>query len=156
RRMGIENAVTMPGFVTDEQKRELFRRSWIHLLTSPKEGWGITNIEAAACATPTIASHSPGLKDSVEDGRTGFLVPHGDVAALAARIEQLLGNASLRVQLGQQAVAFAQQFTWERAALRTEKFLEEVVHRTSKPGLRTGTQNRDSKSELETGTQNRD
>ncbi|HEY0674013.1 MAG TPA: glycosyltransferase family 4 protein, partial [Longimicrobiales bacterium] len=47
RRMGIENAVTMPGFVTDEQKRELFRRSWIHLLTSPKEGWGITNIEAA-------------------------------------------------------------------------------------------------------------
>jgi glycosyltransferase involved in cell wall biosynthesis len=127
RRLQLENAVQMPGFVTDEQKRDLFRRAWIHLLTSPKEGWGITNMEAAACGTPTIASNSPGLRDSVQDGRTGFLVPHGDVAALAARIEQLLGNAPLRAQFGEQALLFAQRFTWERAALETEKFLNYVV-----------------------------
>jgi glycosyltransferase involved in cell wall biosynthesis len=133
RRLQLENAVQMPGFVTDEQKRDLFRRAWIHLLTSPKEGWGITNMEAAACGTPTIASNSPGLRDSVQDGRTGFLVPHGDVAALAARIEQLLGNAALRAQFGEQALLFAQQFTWERAALDTEKFLSNVVSLRREP-----------------------
>lgn len=121
--LGLEKAVRLPGFVTDEEKRELFRRAWVHLLTSPKEGWGITNIEAAACGTPTIASNSPGLKDSVEDGRTGFLVPHGDVAALAARMEQLIGDATFRQKLGQQALAFARRFTWDRAADDTEKFL---------------------------------
>lgn len=130
-RLGLENAVQLTGFVTDLEKRDLFRRAWIHLLTSPKEGWGITNIEAAACGTPTIASDSPGLRDSVEDGRTGFLVPHGDVAALASRVEQVLGNIGLRRQLGEQALGFAQQFTWERAANDTEQFLINVVrHRT--------------------------
>lgn len=128
-RLGLEQAVDMPGFVTDEQKRDLFRRAWVHLLTSPKEGWGITNIEAAACGTPTIASHSPGLKDSVVHERTGFLVPHGDVAALAARIEQLLGDAALRARMGEQAVQFAQQFTWDVSAERTERFLTDVLER---------------------------
>ena len=127
RRRGLENAVQLTGFVSDLEKRDLFRRSWVHLLTSSKEGWGITNIEAAACATPTIASNSPGLRDSVEDGRTGFLVPHGDVAALAARIEQLLGNPILRRQLGEQAQAFAQRFSWDRAAHDTEQFLTGVA-----------------------------
>jgi glycosyltransferase involved in cell wall biosynthesis len=144
KRLGIEDAVEMPGFVSDEQKRELFRRSWIHLLTSPKEGWGITNIEAAACGTPTIASHSPGLKDSVEHEQTGFLVPHGDVAALATRIEQLLGNPTLRARLSEQAIRFAQQFTWERAALRTERFLAKVAEGAA--AQKSGTGRRDEKS----------
>jgi glycosyltransferase involved in cell wall biosynthesis len=125
--LGLQQAVTLPGFVSDEEKRELFRRAWVHVLTSPKEGWGITNIEAAACGTPTIASDSPGLRDSVEDGRTGFLVPHGDVTALTARMEYLLSNATLRNHLGEQALAFAQRFTWDRAADDTEQFLLGVV-----------------------------
>jgi glycosyltransferase involved in cell wall biosynthesis len=132
RSLGLEHAVEMPGFVTDEQKRDLFRRAWVHLLTSPKEGWGITNIEAAACGTLTVASNSPGLKDSVVDGRTGFLVPHGDVDALASRIEQLLGNSELREQLGRQAYAHAQNFTWDRAAAETERFLESVARRAGR------------------------
>lgn len=127
RQLEVGDAVELRGFVSDQEKRDLFRRSWIHLLTSPKEGWGITNIEAAACGTPTIASNSPGLKDSVEDGKTGFLVPHGDGAALAARIEQVLGNANLGTELSRNALLFAQRFTWDRAAIETERFLEAMV-----------------------------
>jgi glycosyltransferase involved in cell wall biosynthesis len=126
-RLGLQSAVQLAGFVTDEQKRDLFRRAWVHLLTSPKEGWGITVIEAAACGTLTVASRSPGLKDSVVDGQTGFLVPHGDAAALATRLEQLLGNSELRNQLGLQALQFAQRFTWERAAQDTEHFLQRAA-----------------------------
>lgn len=127
QRLGLQDAVQMKGFVSDAEKRDLYRRCWIHLLTSPKEGWGITNIEAAACGTPTIASRSPGLKDSVEDGRTGFLVPHGNVSALADRIEIVLGNAALREELSRNALLFAQQFTWDRAASNTEKFLQSLI-----------------------------
>jgi glycosyltransferase involved in cell wall biosynthesis len=62
----------------------------------------------------------------VEDGRTGFLVPHGDVDALATRIQEVIGNAALRERLSQQAVVFAQRFTWDRAARETEEFLERI------------------------------
>ena len=44
----------------------------------PKEGWGITNLEAAACATPVVASNSPGIRESVVDGKTGYLIKNGE------------------------------------------------------------------------------
>lgn len=125
--LGIEDAVEFRGYVSEEEKAELFRRAWVHVLTSPKEGWGITNVEAAACGTPTIASDSPGLRDSVVDGETGYLVPHDDVAALSGRINALIDDGELRAKLGRNALSFAQRFTWDRAARETESFLEDVV-----------------------------
>jgi glycosyltransferase involved in cell wall biosynthesis len=126
-RLGLTGAVEFRGFVSEDEKLRLFRRAWIHLLTSPKEGWGITNLEAAACGTPTIASDSPGLRDSVLDGETGFLVPHGDIEALADRIRAVIEDRTLRERLGRRARAFAEGFTWDRAALETEDFLEGVA-----------------------------
>lgn len=125
--LGVEDAVEFRGFVSEREKIELFRRSWVHVLTSPKEGWGITNIEAAACGTPTIASDSPGLRDSVVSGETGFLVPHGDLEALTDRIRVMIEDAPLRERLGRGALGFAQRFTWERAASETEAFLAGIA-----------------------------
>ncbi|HEX9107229.1 MAG TPA: glycosyltransferase family 4 protein [Longimicrobiales bacterium] len=125
--LGLQDRVEMPGFVSEEEKRNLFRRTWVHVLTSPKEGWGISNLEAAACGTPTVASDSPGLRDSVVDGETGFLVPHGDVEALARRLRAVLEDPALRRRLGVGARAFAERFTWERAANATEAHLQRVL-----------------------------
>jgi glycosyltransferase involved in cell wall biosynthesis len=125
--LDLGELVEFPGFVSDEMKRRYFRGAWVHLLTSPKEGWGITNLEAAACGTPTVASDSPGLRDSVVDGVTGYLVPHGDLDALTERIRELLEDPALRDRLGTQARAFAEEFSWERAAARTEAHLRHVA-----------------------------
>lgn len=125
--LGLEADVEMPGFVSEEEKRRYFRKAWVHLLTSPKEGWGITNLEAAACGTPTVASDSPGLRDSVVDGVTGFLVPHGDVDALVRRLRELIIDPDLRSRLGRQARIFAEEFSWDHAADRTEAHLRHVV-----------------------------
>jgi glycosyltransferase involved in cell wall biosynthesis len=125
--LGIGGAVTFAGFVSEHEKRDLFRRAWVHMLTSSKEGWGITNIEAAACGTPTIASDVPGLRDSVEHGVTGFLVPHGDVSAIASRLQEVIDNTELRSRLSAQALRFAQQFAWDTTASRMEEFLQDVV-----------------------------
>lgn len=127
----LGDRVEMPGFVSEDEKRSLFRRSWVHAFTSPKEGWGISNLEAAACGTATVASDSPGLRDSVVDGETGFLVPHGDVDALADRLGLLLGDPVLRDRLGVQARAFAERFTWDRSAAETEAHLERVLARAA-------------------------
>ena len=126
-RLGLEDRIDFLGFVSDAKKRELLRRSWIHLLTSPKEGWGIANLEAAACGTPTIASDSPGLRDSVRDGVTGLLVPHGDPLILADRIAKLLDDDDLREEMGRNALEFARGFSWDRSALEMESYLAAQV-----------------------------
>ena len=121
--LGLREHVEFLGFVSEVQKRDLLRKSWIHLLTSVKEGWGISNLEAAACGTPTIASDVPGLRDSVVHGRTGFLVPHGDVEILSRRIEELLGDEEERTRLGVGARSFAEGFSWDASARAMEEFL---------------------------------
>ncbi|HUP89411.1 MAG TPA: glycosyltransferase family 4 protein [Longimicrobiales bacterium] len=127
--LGLRGAVEFAGFVTEDQKRNLFRKAWVHMLTSSKEGWGITNIEAAACGTPTIASNVPGLRDSVQDGVTGFLVPHEDVEALAMRLQQLIKDDALRTRLAQQAMRYAQTFAWDATADRVERFLMDTAQK---------------------------
>ncbi len=122
-------AVTFLGYVSEERKLELYRKAWAVVFTSPKEGWGITNLEAAGCGTPAVASNSPGLRESVRDGETGMLVPHGDARALAAALRALAGDAPLRERLGAGARAFACSLSWENAAAETEAHLEAVVAR---------------------------
>jgi glycosyltransferase involved in cell wall biosynthesis len=84
-------------------------------------------MEAAGCATPALASDSPGLRESVRDGETGFLVPHGDAHALAQRMLALAADPALVARLGRGGRAFAEQLSWERAAGATVAHLERVI-----------------------------
>ncbi|MBM3907414.1 MAG: glycosyltransferase family 4 protein [Gemmatimonadetes bacterium] len=115
------------GFVSEPEKLALLRRSWATAFASPKEGWGLTNIEASACGTPVVASNSPGIRESVRDGVTGFLVPHGDTAAMAAAMQRLCDAPPLVATLGAQGRRFAESFTWDRAATETAAHLEQVI-----------------------------
>ncbi|HEX6433118.1 MAG TPA: glycosyltransferase, partial [Gemmatimonadales bacterium] len=126
-RLELDKAVTFHGFVSEERKIDLMRWSWANVFPSSKEGWGITVIEAAACGTPSLASESPGLRDSVRQGETGFLVPHADVAALAARMLELADSPGLVARLGEAARRFAEGLTWERTAAATERHLTDII-----------------------------
>ena len=125
--LGQAAAVTFHGFVSEARKIKLLRTAWANLFPSPKEGWGITVVEAAACGTPSLASDSPGLRDSVRHLETGYLVPHGDVNALAARMLELAGNPALVAGLGAAARQFAEGLTWERSAAQTEQHLLDII-----------------------------
>ena len=126
RRLGIADRVRFAGFVPDEEKRELLSRSWVHALTSPREGWGIASIEASACGTPTVASDSPGLRETVRDGETGVLVPHGDVGALATALARVM-EPSTRDRMGRAARAMSRQYTWDGVATAFEDLLRRLV-----------------------------
>ena len=125
--LGIAAGVRFLGFVSEEEKRWRLRRAWALLFPSPKEGWGISNVEAAACGTPALASDSPGLRESVRDGETGFLVTHGDAHALAQRMLALAADPMLVERLGRGGRAFAEGLSWERAARATEAHLQRVI-----------------------------
>lgn len=129
RELGVGERVRFPGWVSEERKVELLRRAWANVYPSPKEGWGLTNLEAAACGTPTLASDAPGLRESVLDGETGYLVPHEDVAMWARRMEELAEDPARVEALGEAGRRHAARFTWERAAEETEASLERVLER---------------------------
>jgi glycosyltransferase involved in cell wall biosynthesis len=129
RSLDLGERVEFLGRVSEEEKVALLRRAWALTFASPKEGWGITNLEAAACGTPVVASNSPGIRESVLDGQTGFLVPHGNITALASAFECFASNPRLVCSMGAAGRRFAETLTWDRAAENTEAHLEEVVRR---------------------------
>tara|TARA_Y100000590_G_C15712619_1_gene1010810 strand:- start:115 stop:1227 length:1113 start_codon:yes stop_codon:yes gene_type:complete len=121
--LGLDGSVDFLGFVSTSRKIDLLRKSWVHVLASSKEGWGIANLEAAACGTPTVASDSPGLCDSILDGETGYLVPHGNIDDMANRILELIENEKLRSSMGEKGRGFAERFSWDESARLMDKFL---------------------------------
>ncbi len=125
--LDLVGRVRFLGFVSETEKLGLLRRSWAVALASPKEGWGLTNVEAEACGTPVVASDSPGIRESVRQGETGFLTPHGDVKAMAAVMRRIADSPALVSEMGRRARTFAETFTWDRCARATEAHLLQVT-----------------------------
>ncbi len=126
-RLGLSGHVRLLGHVGGEEKLDLLRKTRVLVYTSPKEGWGLSVIEANAMGVPVIASNAPGLRESVRDGETGFLVPHGDVAALADRLSALLSDDELWGRMGQAGIRWASRFDWDRMTDETEELLVRVA-----------------------------
>ncbi|ANW66802.1 glycosyl transferase [Mycolicibacterium murale] len=125
--LGISDAVTFHGHVDDATKHEVVQRSWVHVLPSRKEGWGLAVVEAAQHGVPTIGyASSGGLSDSIVDGVTGVLVADPD--ELVERLEELLRNAELRTGLGDKAQARSGDFSWPQSAAAMRTVLD-AVHR---------------------------
>ena len=84
-------------------------------------------LEAMAAGRPVVASAVGGLRDLVVDGETGLLVPPGDVPALRAALERLLGDAELRARLGRAArERVLAEFTWKRYAEEIRRAYDEA------------------------------
>ncbi|HTM85856.1 MAG TPA: glycosyltransferase family 4 protein, partial [Mycobacterium sp.] len=113
--LGISDAVTFHGHVDDVTKHRVLQQSWVHVLPSRKEGWGLAVTEAAQHGVPTIGYRgSGGLTDSIVDGVTGLLVDDGD--GLIDGLGQLLNDPVLREELGSKAQARSDEFSWALSA----------------------------------------
>jgi glycosyltransferase involved in cell wall biosynthesis len=115
-RLGVAEAVEFLGFLPAAEKVRRLRQAWVVVQPSPKEGWGLTVVEAGACGTAVVAADSPGLRDSVRRDETGLLVPYGDDAALAGALARVLEDRALRERLAAAGVARARTFSWSACA----------------------------------------
>jgi glycosyltransferase involved in cell wall biosynthesis len=126
KKLDLGSAVEFTGFVDEKTKVELLQQCWFMVNTSAKEGWGLTVIEANACATTVIGSNVPGLRDAIQDGKTGLLYEYGNINQLAEKIFLLLENASLRQRLSEEAYRYSMEFDWDRVAEQTIVLLENI------------------------------
>ena len=116
------------GFVPPDELGAWYERAAVVAAPSLREGYGVAPREAMAWGRPVVASRVGGLVDAVEDGVTGLLVPPGDVAALRAALERLLGDAELRARLGTAAREKAvQELSFAVAAERLEAAYAEAL-----------------------------
>jgi glycosyltransferase involved in cell wall biosynthesis len=123
--LGISDAVTFHGHVDDVTKHYVLQSSWVHVLPSRKEGWGLAVIEAAQHRVPTIGYRSSGgLSDSIVDGVTGMLVDTR--AELVDRLDRLLSDPVLRDQLGVKAQTRSGEFSWTQSADAMRSVLDAV------------------------------
>ncbi|MFV1987367.1 MAG: glycosyltransferase family 4 protein [Gemmatimonadota bacterium] len=127
RDLGLESRVRFLGWISEEEKVRRLQRAWVTVYPSPKEGWGIVNVEAAACGTPVVASDSPGLRESVKAGLSGYLVPHEDVGAWVAALAPLIADHAAADQMREGCIGHAAGFPWDRAARETEEHLGSVL-----------------------------
>ncbi len=113
-RAGASDIVTFTGHVDEARKHEILAQSWLMLLPSLKEGWGIVIGEAGSHGTPTVAYASAGgTQESIDNGRSGLLVESPEEFTLAVR--SLVENDAARNQLGVGAREMSHSFSWEHS-----------------------------------------
>ena len=127
-RLGIEDNVKLPGLLdTDQLTRELAECACL-VLPSYQENAPMVVQEAMAAGVPVIASRVGGVPFQLEDGRTGYLYEAGDVAALAARLDDLMSSRDLRDRIGTAAKSVAdERFRAAHVAERTLEVYRRVV-----------------------------
>jgi glycosyltransferase involved in cell wall biosynthesis len=124
--LGVTDAVEFAGFVDEDTKHTLLAQSWVQLLPSVKEGWGLVVLEAGFHRTPTVAFRSAGgTTESIVDRGTGLLAQ--DDQDFVDGVGLLLRDHALREELGRSAHDHARKFSWEGTA----KGVEEVLARAA-------------------------
>lgn len=134
--LGVEDRVTIHGYLDEAHKAELLRRAGLHVCASDIEGWGQVVVEAAAYGVPTVARDVPGLRDSIRNGSTGWLVPeHGDLETTGRDLtEQLrlalaeLGTREGRMQTFKASREWAGHFSWQRMHAEAIALVEEELN----------------------------
>lgn len=123
---GLNLKVFLFDNVSERKKIALLSQSWIYVITSMKEGWGISVIEANTHGVPVVGYDVPGLRDSIRNGYNGFLVEDGNVDELASVVVEIIENPKLRRKLSHNAKKWAKQFNWDRSAEEFERILDMV------------------------------
>jgi glycosyltransferase involved in cell wall biosynthesis len=97
---GVERHVHFLSKLSYEELAACYGRCELFALPSRGEGFGLVYLEAMACGKAVIGGAHGGAPEVIEDGKTGYLVPHGDAAQLATAMETLLSDATLRQEMG--------------------------------------------------------
>lgn len=123
---GGADLVRFEGHVTEQRKHEILAASWIMLLPSLKEGWGLVVGEAGVHGVPTVAYRSAGgTRESIRDQRSGVLVD--DLPGLVLAVGELLADPTRRDRLGEGAREMSHTFAWSHSQDSFAHVLRDVL-----------------------------
>jgi glycosyltransferase involved in cell wall biosynthesis len=117
RAAGAGEWIELIGRQSEDELLDIYRRAWVLVSTSQREGWGMTITEAAACATPAVVTRIAGHSDAVVHDVTGILVD--TPSQFGDALEAVLRDDTQRRRLGRAALEHAGRLTWEATAAGT-------------------------------------
>lgn len=123
KEFGMESRVEILPWT--DKLQDLYRGALATLITSDREGFNMTAVESLLCGTPVIMTDVGCAGEVVKDGVNGYVVPVGDVDALADRMELSLTNQTLREN--------ARNYSWQTTGLGMEDFLNKAIQNYGKP-----------------------
>ncbi|MEP6797753.1 MAG: glycosyltransferase family 4 protein [Lapillicoccus sp.] len=111
--LGVAQHVRIHGQLAAADRDRLLRTAWLTVNASAGEGWGLSVLEANAFGVPALAYRRPGLRDSIIDGETGWLVDDAEVLAeaISGALTQLKDPA-FALAIGERAERWAAHFSW--------------------------------------------
>ena len=115
----IKKSIKYFGFVSEEKKFELLKRSWVLIHPSKKEGWGLNVIEAGIVGTPTVGYNVEGLKDSVQNEKTGILVDPQNSHLLTDAVIRLINDKNLYTIFSQNVIKWSESFSWDKSVKKS-------------------------------------
>lgn len=123
-----KHRIIYAGSVSIDNLVDCLQKSSIFICPSLSESFGIVNVEAMSCGTPVIASGIEGIRDIIESGKSGILVPPNDPIELAEAIQFLLDNEDIRIKLGAEGrKKVEREFSWDVIAKRLCGIYEGMV-----------------------------
>jgi D-inositol-3-phosphate glycosyltransferase len=125
--LGVADRVRFVGPQPHVKLPDFYRAADVLVMCSYSESFGLTALEAQACAIPVVATAVGGLGHIVMDGETGYLVEDRDPAVFAARMKTLLSDPDLRADFSRRAGYAAQRFSWQATADTTHELYECLV-----------------------------
>jgi glycosyltransferase involved in cell wall biosynthesis len=143
--LDLLSTVTFHGYQPDLVRDGLLSRAWITASTSSAEGWGCSVIEANAWGVPCVALRVPGIRDSVVDGETGWLVDDAkDFGTAMVDALRDVGDQAKARTITEACRNWAARFTWDRSATLLAGILAEETDLTRT----TRTQRRRARSDM--------
>jgi len=130
--LGLNNQVLFTGFVDEKKKFQYLSISDIFVLPTYHEGFGIVYLEAMYCGLPIITTDNGGHRDFIVHNQNGFLVPVGNVDALAEKITYLLENKEVRERIKENNIEKAIQYRISNVTQLYEELYREALTYRSK------------------------
>lgn len=129
--LGVRDQVIFTGRRTRHEIGDYYSAADVFVTTPWYEPFGITPLEAMGCGTPVIGAAVGGIKHTVVDEVTGFLVPPNDPAALAERLARFRRNPELARAFGRAGIRHvSSRYTWRKVAQDMLRAYEAVLERT--------------------------
>jgi len=114
------------GFVSEEEKLSLMSKSHCLIFPSEREGWGLTVTEGAAVGTPSIVYDSPGLRDAVQKGKSGFMCKENSVSGILEQMSLSTEDGAYYETIQSAAYEFSKELNWDKTAEAFNHVIQEI------------------------------
>lgn len=123
----LENNITVE-FKEENELRELLLQSSIYVMTSFHESFGLALIEAESFGIPLLAFDSAkGPQEIIENGKNGYLIPNRDIKQMADKVNELIFNDSMRIEMGQMSRKMSETYKMENVEEMWYEFMEKIL-----------------------------